>query len=153
MSTFYFILPTHTDDKKLKPRPGHHQDSKYDVKPVSAAFLYLEEHHTHTSSLDLWKDLLGRVYKNCWVTVPIVMLSHQMIKNEQEWGNIVHSFSIKTASLFPLSSKFHISVRSSLFIRSHMEGQASFISCALLVTRQSSFTRSGTFEKSCPEKK
>lgn len=78
MSMFWYMLSFHIVGEKHKLWAALMQDSKLDVKPVLAA---LEE---TPPPLDMWKELLDRVYKNCRVTIPLVMLSHQMVTNEQE---------------------------------------------------------------------
>lgn len=143
ISTFQCIPLFHTVQAKLKSRAAHQQDSM-----MSNQFQPLSCTQKSPPPLDLWKELLGRVYKNGRVTVPLVMLSHQMEKKRARMRQHVHSFSIRTASPFPFPQKFHISVHSSLFIRNHTEGQAQPHLTYTFIYQQWSFTKSNVFEGS-----
>lgn len=143
ISTFQCIPLFHTVQAKLKSRAAHQQDSM-----MSNQFQPLSCTQKSPPPLDLWKELLGRVYKNGRVTVPLVMLSHQMEKKRARMRQHVHSFSIRTASPFPFPQKFHISVHSSLFIRNHTEGQAQPHLTYTFIYQQWSFTKRDVFEGS-----
>lgn len=117
-----FYISLHIAGEQHKLWAAQKPDSKTDVKPVLAAF---EENSTSTWYVEgITRQGLQKLQSHsspCDAESPD---GNKRARMRQQDPLIQHL----TAPLFPLSSKFHISIHMPQLCRNHMEGQACFSS-------------------------